>query len=239
MTRGGPGRGSSRNRVIFSRNSRHYRESGVPLRESAVFYRAAGDQGPPKSQHYRESAPSWRESDVFSRSDGNPGWVAAPGGRRGPPGHLSVPRRGSSSLKRSRPRQNQGNSAISQRRARSAFTKRSLDHERETIFAGRLAKYYEFPRAHRPGARVRVVNYYVNCKVGPACFLPEHESRCFTEPGGVRVPRRPPKPATSPWETWNSQKKHHAKWQLLAKVALNLKLPHGGTFNSHKNITRK
>ena len=169
MTRGGPGRGSSRNRVIFSRNSRHYRESGVPFRESAVFYRAAGDRCPPNSQHYRESAPSWRESDVCSRSDGNPVWVGAPGGRWGAPVHLSVPRRGSFSLKRSRPLQNQGNSTISQRRARSEFTKRSLDHKRETMFAGRLAKYYVFSRAHRPGVRVRVVNCYVNSKVGPAC----------------------------------------------------------------------
>ena len=171
MALGGFGQALSRNRVIFHRNSRHYRESGVPFRESDVFYRAAGDQCPSHSQHYRESAPSWRESDVFSRSAGSPPWVGAPGGRRGAPGHLSVPRRGSSSLKRSRPLQNQGNSAISQRRARSVFTKGSLDHGRETMFAGRLAKYYEFPRAHRPGGRVRVVNYYVNCNVGPACFL--------------------------------------------------------------------
>ena len=239
MGRGGVGRASSRNRDIFHRNSRHYRESGVPFRESDVFYRAAGDQCPSNSQHYRESATSWRESDVFSRSAGSPPWVGAPGGRRGPPGHLSVPRRGSFSLKRSRPLQNQGNSAISQRRARSEFTKRSLDHGRETMFEGRLAKYYEFPRAHRPGVRVRVVNYYANCKVGPACFLPEHESRCFPEPGGVRVPRRPPKPATSPWGNVEFAEKHHAKTQLLAKVALNLQLPHGETSNSHKNITRK
>ena len=193
------GQGSSRNRVIFHRNSRHYRESGVPFRESAVFYRAAGDRCPPNSQPYLESAASWRESDVFFRSAGSPPWVGAPGGRRGPPGPLSGPRRGSFSLKRSRPRQNQGNNAISQRRARSAFAKRSLGHGRETMFAGRLAKYYEFPRAHRPGVRVRVVNYYVNCKVGPVYFLPQHESRCFPEPGGVRVPRRPSKPAISPW----------------------------------------
>ena len=170
MTLGGFGQGLSRNRVILHRNSRHYRESGVPFRESDVFYRAVGDQCPSNSQHYRESATSWRESDVFSRSAGSPPWVGAPGGRRGPPGHLSVRRRGSFSLKRSRPLQNQGNSAISQRRARSEFTKRSLEHERETMFEGRLAQYYEFPRARRPGVRVRVVNYNVNCKVGPACF---------------------------------------------------------------------
>ena len=151
MTLGGFGRASSRNRVIFHRNSRHYRESGVPFRESGVLYRATGDRCPPNSQHYWESAPSWRESGVFSRSAGNPPWVGAPGGRRGPPGHLSAPRRGSFPLKRSRPLQNQGNSAIPQLRARSDFTKRSLDHERETMFEGRLAKYYEFPRAHRPG----------------------------------------------------------------------------------------
>ena len=239
MAPGGPGRASSRNRVIFPRNSRHYRESGVPFRESDVFYRAAGDQGPSNSQHYRESAPSWRESDVFSRSAGSPPWVGAPGGRRGPPGHLSVPRRGSSSLKRSRPLQYQGNSAISQRRARSAFTKRSLDHERETMFGGRLAKYYEFPRARRPGVRVRVVNSYINCKVGPAYFLPQHESRCFPEPGGVRVPRLPQEPATSPWGNVEFVEKHNAKTQLLAKVAPNLQLPHGETSNSPKNITRK
>ena len=170
MAPGGAGRALSRNRVVFPRNSRHYRESGVPFRESDVFYPAAGDHGPPNSQHYRESAHSWRESDVFSRSAGSPPWVGAPGGRRGPPGHLSGRRRGSFSLKRSRPLQNQGNSVISQRRARSEFTKRSLDHGRETMFEGRLAKYSEFPRAHRPGVRVRVVNYDANCKVGPACF---------------------------------------------------------------------
>ena len=158
MGPGDPGRGLSRNRVIFHRNSRHYRESGVPFRESDVFYRAAGDQGPSNSQHYRKTATSWRESDVFSRSAGNPPWVGAPGGRRGPPGHLSVPRRGSFSSQRSRPLQNQGNSAISQRRARSEFTKSSLDHARETMFEGRLAKYYEFPRARRPRVRVRGVN---------------------------------------------------------------------------------
>ena len=91
MGPGGAGQGLSRNRVIFLRNSRPYRESGVPFRESDVFYRAAGDQGPSNSQHYRESVPSWREIDVFSRSAGSPPWVGAPGGRRGPPGHLSGP----------------------------------------------------------------------------------------------------------------------------------------------------
>ena len=144
MGRGGAGQALSRNRVIFPRNSRHYRESGVPFRESDVFYRAAGDQGPSNSQHYRESAPSWRESDVFSRSAGSPPWGGARGGRRGLPGPLSGPRRGSFSLKRSRPPQSQGNSGISQRRARSGFTKRSLDHERETIFDGRLANTTSF-----------------------------------------------------------------------------------------------
>ena len=144
MTPGDPGQGLSRNRAIFPGNSRHYRESGVPFRESAVFYRAAGDRCPPNSQHYRESATSWRESDVFSRSAGSPPWVGAPGGRRGAPGHLSVPRRGSFSLKRSRPLQNQGNSAISQRRARSEFTKRGLDHERETMFGGALQNTTSF-----------------------------------------------------------------------------------------------
>ena len=194
---------------------------------------------PSNPQHYRESATSSRESDVFSRSAGSPPWVGAPGGRRGPPGHLPGPRRGSFSLKRSRPLQNPGNNAISQRRARSEFTKRSLDHGRETMFEGRLAKYYEFPRAHRPGVRVRVVNYYVNRNVGPTCFLPKHESRCFPEPGGVRVPRRPPRPATSPWGNIEFAEKHHAKTELLAKVALNLQLPHGATSNSQKIITRK
>ena len=80
------GQGSSRNRVIFHRNSRHYRESGVPFRESAVFYRAARDPFPSNSQHYRESATSWREREVFSRSAGNPPWGGAPwvaGGRPG------------------------------------------------------------------------------------------------------------------------------------------------------------
>ena len=205
------GWGLSRNRVIFHRNSRHYRESGVPLHESGVFYRAARDRCPSNSQHYRESATSWRESDVFSRSAGSPPWVGVPGGRRGAPGHLSVPRRGSSSLKRSRPLQNQGNSAISQRRARSAFTKRSLDHERETMFGGRLAKYYEFPRAHRPGVRVRVVNYYVNCKVWPACFCPNMNRVVSLSLAGFASQDGPP----------------------------NRPLPHGETLNSQKNTTRK
>ena len=74
---------------------------------------------------------------------------------------------------------------------------------------------------------------------GRHVFRPKHESRCFPEPGGVRVPRRPPKPATSPWGNVEFTNKHHAKTQLLAKVALNLQLPHGETSNSHKNITRK
>ena len=99
---------------------------------------------------------------------------------------------------------------------------------------GRLAKYYEFPRARRPGVRFRVVNYYVNCKVGSAYFLPQHESRCFPEPGGVRVARRPPEPATSPWGNVEFAGKHNAKTQLLAKVALNLQLPHRDTSTSHK-----
>ena len=220
MTSGDPGRALSRNRCIFHRSSRHYRESGVPFRESDVFYRAVGDRCPSNSQHYRESGTSWHESDVFSRSAGSPPWVGAPGGRRGPPGHLSGPRRGSFSLKRSRPLHKQGNSALFQWRARSDFPKRSLDHERETMFAGRLAKNYEFPRARRPGVRVREVNYYVNCKVGPACFLPEHESRCFPEPGGVCVPRRHPKPATSQWGNVDvAEKSGHCKpvlfpWRL-------------------------
>ena len=65
MTLGSFGQGLSRNRVIFPRNSRHYRESDVPFRESAVFYRAAGDQGPSNSQHYRGSGASWREVTCF------------------------------------------------------------------------------------------------------------------------------------------------------------------------------
>ena len=84
-----------------------------------------------------------------------------------------------------------------------------------------------------------MVNYSVNCKVAPACFLPKHESRCFPEPGGVRVPRRPPEPATSPLGNVEFTETPHAKTQLLAKVALNLELPHGETSNSYKNITRK
>ena len=107
------------------------------------------------------------------------------------------------------------------------------------MFEGPLAKCYEFPRARRPGVRVRVVNYYINCKVGPAYFLPQHESRCFPEPGGVRVPRRPPKPATSPWGNVEFAEKHHAQTQLLAKAALNLQVPHGETSNSHKNMARR
>ena len=66
--------------------------------------------------------------------------------------------------------------------------------------------------------------------------MPEHESRCFPEPGGVRVPRRPPKPATSPWGNLEFTENHHAGTQLLA---LNLQLPHGETSNSHKDTTRK
>ena len=94
MRPGGPGRGLSRNRVIFPRNSRHYRESGVPFRESDVFYRAARDPGSPNSQHYRESGVPVRESAVFSRAAGDPVWAGAPGGRQGPPGTPSGPRRG-------------------------------------------------------------------------------------------------------------------------------------------------
>ena len=216
MGPGGAGRASSRNRVIFHRNSRHYRESGVPFRESDVFYRAVGDQCPSNSQHYRESATSWRESDVFSRSAGSPPWVGAPGGRRGPPGPLSGPRRGSFSLKRSRPLQNQGNSAISQRRARSEFTKRSLDHGRETMFEGRLAKYYEFPRAHRPGVRVRVVNYYVNCKVGRHVFCPNMNRVVSLSLAGFASQDGPQNPPLHHGETLNSQKNTTRKrnfWQ--------------------------
>ena len=64
--------------------------------------------------------------------------------------------------------------------------------------------------------------------------MPGDESRCFPEPGGVRVPRRPPEPATSPWGNVDFAEKHHAKTQLLAKVALNLQLPHGETLKSQK-----
>ena len=208
MAPGDSGRALSRNRVIFRRNSRHYRESGVPFRESDMFYPAAGDPCRRNSQHYRRGGASWRESDVFSRSDGNPVWVGAPGGRRGAPGHLSVPRRGSFSLKRSRPFHNQGNSAIFQRRARSAFTKRSLDHERETMFAGRLAKYYEFPRAHRPGVRVRVVNYYANC--------PNMNRVVSRSLPGFASQDSPPNPSLPHGETVNSQRNATRKrnfWQ--------------------------
>ena len=137
MAPGGPGRAPSRNRVIFPRNYRRYRESGVPFRESDVFYRAVADQCPSNSQHYLESANFWRESDVFSLSPGSPPWVGAPGGRRGPPGHLSGPRRGRFAPNCRRLAPNLGSSAICQRlptappsrrvyRARSHGASRSL-----------------------------------------------------------------------------------------------------------------
>ena len=81
--------------VIFRRNSQQDRESGVPFHGSGVFYRAAGDPGSPNSQHYRESGVPVRESAVFYRAAGDPVWAGAPGGRQGPPGTPSGPRRGS------------------------------------------------------------------------------------------------------------------------------------------------
>ena len=75
-------------------NPPHYRESGVPFPESNAFYRAAGDPGSPNSQHYPESGVPVRESAVFYRAAGDPVWAGAPGGRQGPPGTPSGPRRG-------------------------------------------------------------------------------------------------------------------------------------------------
>ena len=95
MTPGGLWRTLSCAIALFRRNSQHYRESGVPFRESDVFYRAARDPGSPNSQHYRESGVPVRESAVFSRAAGDPVWAGAPGGRQGPPGTPSGPRRGS------------------------------------------------------------------------------------------------------------------------------------------------
>ena len=52
--------------------SQHCRESGVSLRKSDVFYRAAGDPGSPTSPHYRKSGIFCRKSDAFYRVAGDP-----------------------------------------------------------------------------------------------------------------------------------------------------------------------
>ena len=121
MVRGCPLQASSGHSVISRKNSERSRESAASCGESTVFSRSVCDPGRQNSRHYRRSAASCRESDAFYRSAGDPGWAGAAGVRRGPPGTLSGPRRGSFSQKCSRPLQNQGNKATLQRRARSDF----------------------------------------------------------------------------------------------------------------------
>ena len=220
MAPGDFGRGLSRNRVIFPRNFRHYRESGVPFRESDVFYRAAGDRCPSNSQHYRKSATSWRESDVFSRSAGNPPWVGAPGGRRGPPGPLSGPRRGRFAPNCRRLSPNLGNSAIFQRRGKNARLKSSSDCGREAVFRGTCPGYREFSRVFPPRPRIRAVKYDVGCKAGAACSPPRCILCCFPGFGGGRLPRRTRKPCTFPREHRGFAGKHHAIPHILPKVPL-------------------
>ena len=52
--------------------SQHCRESGVSLRKSDVFYRAAGDPGLQTFPHYRKSSVFCRKSDAFYRVAGDP-----------------------------------------------------------------------------------------------------------------------------------------------------------------------
>ena len=52
--------------------SQHCRESGVSLRKSDVFYRAAGDPGLQTFPHYRKSSVFCRKSDAFYRAAGDP-----------------------------------------------------------------------------------------------------------------------------------------------------------------------
>ena len=98
--------------------------------------------------------------------------------------------------------------------------RRGLDRGRETIFSGRPAKYHDVSRIYRQAPRIRAANYYINCKVGQACFSPKHESRCFPQSGRARVPRRAPKTATSSWGNVKFEEKHHAKTPILVKACL-------------------
>ena len=98
--------------------------------------------------------------------------------------------------------------------------RRGLDRGRDTIFSGRLAKDHDVSHIYRQAPRVRAANYYINCKVGQACFSPQHESRCFPQSGGVRVPRLAPKTATSPWGNVKFEEKHHAKTPIPVKACL-------------------
>ena len=52
--------------------SQHCRESGVSLRKSDLFYRAAGDPGLQTFPHYRKSSVFCRKSDAFYRVAGDP-----------------------------------------------------------------------------------------------------------------------------------------------------------------------
>ena len=98
--------------------------------------------------------------------------------------------------------------------------RRGLDRGRETIFSGRPAKYHDVSHIYPQAPRIRAANYYINCKVGQACFSPKHGSRCFPQSGGVRVPRPAPETATSPWENVKFKEKHHAKTPILVKACL-------------------
>ena len=98
--------------------------------------------------------------------------------------------------------------------------RRDLDRGRETIFSGRPAKYHDVSHIYRHAPRVRAANYYINCKVGQACFSPKHEFRCFPQSGGGRVPRQAPKTDTSLWGNIKFKEKHHAKTPILVKACL-------------------
>ena len=98
--------------------------------------------------------------------------------------------------------------------------RRGLDRGRETILSGRTAKYHDVSHIYRQAPRVRAANYYINCKVGQACFSPKHESRCFPQSVGFRVPKRAPETDTSPWENVKFKEKYHAKAPILVKACL-------------------
>ncbi len=80
---------------------------------------------------------------------------------------------------------------------------------------------FKIPRfSHIDGQapRVHIVNYDIDCKVGEACFSPEHEFACFPESGRVGVPKRAPKTVPSRWGNLKFNEKHHAKTPILLKL---------------------
>ena len=89
------------------------------------------------------------------------------------------------------------------------------------FFRGVLQNTTMFPiYIDRRPAFVPRITIIINCTVGQACFSPKHESRCFPQSGGVRVPRPAPKTATSPWGNVKFKEKHHAKTPILVKACL-------------------